>query len=78
MTRRFVVVGAGRMLVARLVFGTDHSPLSLRIWPCLGTSRGKKYTWSMLPPLTQRYVFVPRMKKNSPIIVSQKRQKHRR
>lgn len=51
---------------ARLVFGTDHSPLSLRIWPCLGTSRGKKYTWSMLPLPTQRYVFMPRMKKNSP------------
>lgn len=29
----------------RLVFGTDHSPLSLRIWFCLGTSR-EEYTWS--------------------------------
>lgn len=36
-------------LVARLVFGADHSPLSLRIWPCLGTARGERYnnTWSM-------------------------------
>lgn len=49
---------------ARLVFGTDHSPLSLRIWRYPGTSRRKsKYTWAMLSLPTQRYVFVPRIKK---------------
>lgn len=65
MTRRFVV---GRSaLVARLVFGADHSPLSLRIWPRLGTLRGKRYTWSMDPSFDPgRYVFVPRMKKILP------------
>lgn len=46
----------------RLVFGTDHSPLSLPICLRPGTSRRN----SIRGPgslLTQRYVFVPRMKK---------------
>lgn len=63
--RRFIVVGAGRALVARLVFGADRSPLSLRIWPCLGTwVRRERYnTWSMFSLFSDPTIFVPRMRK---------------
>lgn len=73
MTRRFVV---GRSaLVARLVFDADHSPLSLRIWPRLGTWRGKRYNvvhGSFVRPRAIRIRAAH--EENSPVIVSQRRQ----
>lgn len=73
MTRRFVVGCSA--LVARLVFDADHSPLSLRIWPRLGTWHGKRYNvihGSFVRPRAIRIRAAH--EENSPVIVSQRRQ----
>lgn len=59
----------------RLVFGTDHSPLSLRIWLCPGTSRRKSIRGPYCLP-TRAIRIRAAHKRTSPVIASQRQLKY--